>query len=444
MQRPAAERGLSVVRRADTRTSGRIGRVTDLLETTRTSEPTRLRRTVTAVLEARSSRWATPLLLWLASRVVSTLLLGTVYLLATANGWHFASYRREPSFATFSGSWDASFYRTIAEHGYPRVLPTDAAGHVVPNPWAFLPLFPGVVRAVMSLTGASFWVAGVLVATLCGAGACVVLFRLVLAVADARRARWATALFAFGATGFLLQVAYAESMFLLLLFGALLALVRRRYGLVAVLGVVAAFTRPGVLALAVAVAVHLVVRWVAARRAGGAPAVDGEPFPWRERVVVVGTGLVVAAAGLAWPVVASTVTGRPGAYLDTELSWWVGFVGRVDFTPLTPWFLMAGRWLGPAGLVLVVVVLVATAWFLGRRDVRSLGPEVLGFVVAYVAYLVAVFLPQQSLPRLLMPAAPLLGSDVFLATRRRAVGWLVTGVCLQAVAVVLLWFLGFP
>lgn len=429
--------------------------MTDLLETTRASAPTRLRRTVTAVLEARSSRWTTPLLLWLASRVVSTLLLGTVYLLATANGWHFASYRRDPSFATFSGSWDASFYRTIAEHGYPHDLPADGSGHVVPNPWAFLPVFPGVVRAVMSVTGASFWVAGVLVATVCGAGACVVLFRLVLAVADARRARWATALFAFGATGYLLQVAYAESMFLLLLFGALLALVRRRYWLVAVLGVVAAFTRPGVLALAVALAVHLVVRWVADRRGvaghgvdrsvAGGPVVRGRgTFPWRERVAVVAAGLVVAAAGLAWPVVASAVTGRPGAYLDTELSWWVGFVGRVDFTPLTPWFLMAGRWLGPAGLVLVVVVLAGTAWFLGRRDVRALGPEVLGFVIAYVAYLVAVFLPQQSLPRLLMPAAPLLGSDVFLATRRRAVGWLVTGVCLQAVAVVLLWFLGFP
>ena len=424
--------------------------MTDLLETTRASAPTRLRRTVTAVLEARSSRWTTPLLLWLASRVVSTLLLGTVYLLATANGWHFASYRRDPSFATFSGSWDASFYRTIAEHGYPRVLPTDGSGHVVPNAWAFLPLFPGVVSAVMSATGVSFWVAGVLVATVCGAGACVVLFRLVLAVADARRARWATALFAFGATGYLLQVAYAESMFLLLLFGALLALVRRCYWLVAVLGVVAAFTRPGVLALAVALAVHLVVRWVADRSVaggpvGGAPVVRGRgTFPWRERVAVVVAGLVVAAAGLAWPVVASAVTGHPGAYLDTELSWWVGFVGRVDFTPLTPWFLMAGRWLGPAGLVLVVVVLAGTAWFLGRRDVRALGPEVLGFVIAYVAYLVAVFLPQQSLPRLLMPAAPLLGSDVFLATRRRAVGWLVTGVCLQAVAVVLLWFLGFP
>lgn len=141
--------------------------MTDLLETTRASGPTRLRRAVTAVLEAPSSGWTTPLLLWLASRVLSTVLLGTVYLLATTNGWHFASYRRDPSFATFSGSWDASFYRTIAEHGYPHVLPTDGSGHVVPNPWAFLPLFPGVVRAVMSATGASFWVAGVLVASAC-------------------------------------------------------------------------------------------------------------------------------------------------------------------------------------------------------------------------------------------------------------------------------------
>ncbi|WP_181431008.1 hypothetical protein [Curtobacterium sp. MCBD17_021] len=418
--------------------------MTDLAETTRASRPTRLRRMLTDGLAARHSGWTTPLLLWLASRIVSTALLGSVYWLATTNGWHFASYRRDPSFATFSGSWDASFYRTIAEDGYPRVLPTDPDGHVVPNPWAFLPLFPGVVRGLMVTTGASFWVAGLVVASVCGAGACVVLFRLVLAVADARRARWTTAFFAFGATGFLLQVAYAESMFLLLLFGALLALVRRRYWLVAVLGVLAAFTRPGVLALAVALAVHLVVRWVAARRAVDAEPRGRESFPWRERVAVVAAGLVVAAAGLAWPVVATAVTGRPGAYLDTELSWWVGFVGRQHFAPLTPWFLMAGRWLGPAGIVLVVLVLAATAWFLRRRDLRVLGPEVLGFAVAYIAYLVAVFLPQQSLPRLLMPVTPLLASDAFTGTRRRATGWLVVGVCLQAVAVVLLWFLGFP
>jgi len=373
-------------------------------------------------------------LLWLASRVVSTALLATVYVVATANGWTFASYRRDPSFFAFSGSWDASFYRIIAEHGYPTTLPLDDAGHVAPNAWAFLPVFPALVRAVMPLTGGSFWVAGVVVSALAGAGACVLLYRLVLAVGCSHRARWATALFAFAPTGFLLQVAYAESTFLLLLFGALLALVRRRYWLVAPLGLVAAFTKPGVLALAVALAVHLVVRWVQERRA----------LPVRDAVAIVVSGLGVAAAGLAWPVIASAVTGRPNAYLDTELSWWVGFVGRQHFAPLTPWFTMAGTWLGPLGVVLVVVVLAGAVWFWWRRDVRALGVDVWAFTASYGLYLVAVFLPQQSLPRLLMPMAPLLGSDVFVRTRRRAVTWLVVGVCLQPVAIVLLWFLGYP
>ncbi len=399
--------------------------MTSAAETTRASRP---------ALEARHSAWTTPLLLWLASRVVSTALLATVYVVATANGWTFASYRRDPSFFTFSGSWDASFYRIIAQHGYPTTLPLDDAGHVAPNAWAFLPVFPALVRVVMPLTGGAFWVAGVLVSALAGAGACVLLYRLVLAVGCSHRARWATALFAFAPTGFLLQVAYAESTFLLLLFGALLALVRRRYWLVAPLGLVAAFTKPGVLALAVALAVHLVVRWVQERRA----------LPVRDAVAIVVSGLVVAAAGLAWPVIASAVTGRPNAYLDTELSWWVGFVGRQHFAPLTPWFTMAGTWLGPLGIVLVVAVLAGAVWFWWRRDVRALGIDVWAFTASYGLYLVAVFLPQQSLPRLLMPMAPLLGSDVFVRTRRRAVTWLVVGVCLQPVAIVLLWFLGYP
>ncbi|QQD75789.1 hypothetical protein I8920_13380 [Curtobacterium sp. YC1] len=392
------------------------------------------------VLTGPRSAWTAPLVIWAASRMLSTALLAAVYLLATANGWTFASHRQDPSFFTFSGSWDASFYRAIAEHGYPGTLPTDDAGHVQPNAWAFLPVFPAVVRVVMTLTGASFWVAGVVVASIAGAVACVLLYRLVLAVGSPRRARWATVLFAFAPTGFLLQVAYAESLLLALLFGALLALVRRRYWWIAPLGIVAAFTKPGVLALALALAVHLVVRWVEAQRSGRSV----EVFPWRERVVIVVSGLVVAAAGLAWPVVASTVTGRPDAYLETELSWWVGFVGRQHFAPLTPWFTMASTWLGPLGVVLVLAVLAGAVWFWTRRGVRALGTDVLAFTASYGLYLVAVFLPQQSLPRLLMPMAPLLGSDPFVGTRRRAVTWSVVGVCLQPVAIVLLWFLGYP
>jgi len=401
--------------------------VTDVAETTRASRPW-------SVLEGRHSGWTAPLLVWLGSRVLSTVLLATVWLLATANGWPFASYRREGTFLSFLGSWDASFYRTIAEHGYPGTLPTDPAGHVLPNPWAFLPVFPALARAVTPLTGGSFWAAGVVVAILAGAGTCVVLWRLVRAVTDERRATRATALFAFAPTGFLLQVAYAESTFLLLLFGGLLALVRRRYWLVLPLGIVAAFTKPGVLALAVALGVHLVVRIVQERRA----------LPVRDTVAIVVAGLGVAAAGLAWPVVASAVTGRPDAYLETELSWWVGFVGRQHFAPLTPWFTMASTWLGPLGIVLVVAVLAGAVWCWTRPGVRGLGVDVVAFTAAYALYLVAVFLPQQSLPRLLLPTAPLLGADGFTGTRRRTVAWLVVGVCLQPVAIVLLWFLGYP
>ncbi|WP_245631483.1 mannosyltransferase family protein [Curtobacterium ammoniigenes] len=405
-----------------------------------TATPSRRRsarlRFVRIALEARHSRWAAPLTLWVASRIVSTTLLALMFGIATAAGWSFASHRSDPSFLTFSGSWDASFYRTIAEHGYPTRLPRDAAGTVLPNPWAFLPVFPAVVRAVM-LTGASFWLAGVIVATLCGAGAAIMLYRLVATTGCSTRARRATALFVFGPMGFLLQVSYAESMFLLLVFAALLALTRQRYWLVAALGVVAAFTRPGVLALAVALAVELVVRWVRASR-------GGPRFGWDRRVAVVIAGLVVAAAGLAWPLIAGAVTGVPSAYLDTELSWWTGFVGRVSFHPFAPWFLFAGRWLGVGGIALVLAILAAGGWFFARREVRRIGLGPWAFVCAYGLYLVAVFLPQQSLPRLLMPMAPALGSDVFVGSRRRAVLWLAVGLVLQPVAIVLLWFLGYP
>jgi hypothetical protein len=390
-----------------------------------------------SVLEARpASSWIAPLVLWAGSRIVSTVFLAAMFIVATASGWTFASHRAHPTFLTFSGSWDASFYRTIATHGYPTTLPTDAAGHVLPNPWAFLPVFPAVVHVVM-LTGASFWLAGFLVALVCGAAAVVLLYRLICATGCSTRAVRGTALFAFGPLSFLLQVSYAESMFLALTFGALLALARQRYWLVAACGMVAAFTRPGILALALALVVHLVVRWVQASREGAA-------FGWWQRIQTALAGLLVAAAGLAWPVVASRVTGTPDAYLRTELSWWTAFVGRREFEPLTPWFVMAGRWLGVGGIVLVIAVLVGFVWFLALPRVRAVGVDVWSFTAAYGLYLVAVFLPQESLPRLLMPLAPMLGSDVFVGTRRRTVVWVIVGIALQPVAIVFLWYLGFP
>jgi hypothetical protein len=382
---------------------------------------------------ATAPSWVVVLVIYLTSRLVSTAFLLTMFLVATGEGWTFASHRDDPNFFTFSGSWDSSFYRRIAQEGYPRELPLDSAGNVLPNPWAFLPLYPWVTRAVMAVTGLDFFVAGVMVSTIFGAVAAVLLHRLVRARSSERSALWSVALFCFGPVSFILQTAYAESLFLALVFGSLLALVSRRYLLMVPLGVLAAFTRPGAVALALALAIHLAVR-LSGRKG----------FRRGELASIVVAGLAIAVAGLAWPVIADAVTGHPGAYLSTELSWWTGFVGRQLFAPFTPWFVMAGRYLGIAGAMLVVAVVAGYAWWLSRKSARSLGHEFTAWGASYGLYLIAVFLPQQSLFRMLLPLAPLLGDPAL--TRRRATPWilLAAGIALQAVAVILLWFLGYP
>lgn len=379
--------------------------------------------------------WLAVLAVYAASRVLSSALLGAMFALATAQGWTFASHRSNPSFFTFSGSWDASFYKTIAEHGYPTTLPVDATGHVVPNPWAFLPVFPGIVRFVSGATGLGFYPAGVVVATLFDAGAALMLYRVLVLRVPAPRALFAVALFCVGPMGFLLQAAYAESAFLFFLFAALWCLLTRRYLALIPFAVLAAFTRPGILALALALGVHLLMRWRSR---------ETDPLPGRDVVRIVVAGAVTCAAGLAWPPIATAATGHPSAYLDTELSWWVGFVGRRHFTPLTPWFTMASTYLGWAGVAVVLAAIAAGVFWLTRRSTQELGRDLVAFTASYWLYLVAVFLPQQSLVRLMMPVAPLLGSELFSKTRRRRVVVLASAVVLQAVAVVLLWFVGYP
>lgn len=381
--------------------------------------------------------WAGVLGVYAASRVVTTLLLLAMYLLAGAFHWPGGSPQAHPTFLGFAGAWDASYYRRIVEQGYPATLPTDADGDVQQNEWAFLPLYPLVVRGLMAATGLGFAPAGVLVAVLCGAAAALVLYRLVASRVGAVSGLWAAVFFCFGPLSFVLQIAYAESMFFVLLFAALWAIMARRYWTVIPLGVAAAFTRPGELALPLTLGIMFAIRAIRARRAQ-------EEFAARERVAMIVAGAVTAVAGLAWPLVAATVTGTPGAYVETELSWWTGFIGRVAFVPLTPWFLFTWRYASVAGALLVVAVIAGYAWLLNRPTIRLLGTEVVAYASSYALYLFAVFLPQQSLFRLLMPLAPLAGAPGLTHNVRARRIVLVTGIALQPVAVVLLWFIGYP
>jgi hypothetical protein len=99
-----------------------------------------------------------------------------------------------------------------------------------------------------------------------------------------------------------------------------------------------------------------------------------------------------------------------------------------------------GGWLGVVAAAVLIAVLAVG---LVRRSGR-LGLELQTYTIGYVAYLVAVFLPQQSSFRMLLPLSPLFADAQLSATRRRVVVTIVASVVLQAVAVVLLWTLWAP
>lgn len=382
------------------------------------------------VLGRRLPLGAALVAMYAASRVLSTGLLLAAWLIPQHRP--HAYLEPGPGFGGFLTSWDALWYRRIALHGYPQHLPLFPNGDVSYNTWAFFPVYPAIVRGLMNVTTLPFEIAGPLVSTIAGGAAVFALHRVVRMRFGTTAAWWAAVFFAFGPMSWILQLGYAESLFLFLLFCAIAAMMRRRYVLMIPFAVLASFTHPGALALGSALVIKAIVRL--ARR---------QPIGLRHWAAAVTAIVVVIAAGVAWPLIAAGVTGDPSAYFDTEFAWWQDFIGRTLLIPFTPSFVLYGRLLGVWGVVLVAVVLVAFAALMISRTGRRLGTDLWAFVFSYVAYLAAVFLPTQSLIRLLMPLSPLFGHPFFTGSPRRRWISLGLGIALQPVAIELLWVM-FP
>jgi hypothetical protein len=365
---------------------------------------------------------------YVVARLVTTGLLALAWWLFPDGPWAHAYFASEPGFLGFLNSWDTRWYEQIVLHGYPGRLPIDAVGDVTYNTWAFFPVFPGIVKALMTVTGLGFDVVCIAVATLFGGAATVALHRVLLVQFKRTQALWGAVLFAFGPLSFLLQVGYAESTFLFFLFVAIWFMQKRRYLGMIPFALVASFTHPGALALAAAIGFQGIHRLWRHNRI-------------RHREWITGTAaiLVIVAAALFWPVLVTTITGDPSGYFDTELAWWRSYLGRVIFVPFTPFFLFYGDLWGIWGILLVVLVLAAVAFWLTRRSTRAYGADLWTYTVGYIAYLVAVFLPTQSLLRQLLPLSPLLGHPGLSRTARRRAVTLASAVLLQAVAIFALW-----
>lgn len=190
--------------------------------------------------------------------------------------------------------WDSLLYNQIATSGYEYA--NDGKGHNV----AFFPLFPLVIRAVMTF-GLPFKVAGTLVNNLAFLGALIVLYYWVEERHGRSAARWATAVIAWCPLSVYGTVIYSEGLYLLFSTAALRAFDKQQYALFALWGAIATATRPTGMALPTA---FLIVAW-------------------RERrgAIAYAAGLVAGSGLLLFSLYCAIHFGDPLAFVQAQRGW---------------------------------------------------------------------------------------------------------------------------
>ena len=194
-----------------------------------------------------------------------------------------------------------------------------------------------------------------------------------------------------------LQLAYTESLAMLLLVGYLYALARERWLVATVVALLVGLSRPIAVPLGLVTLVVVVLRWRARARAARSPPGRMPPCSPRSSAAV--------SPGCCGPRSRGGAPGCRTAYTDTMATW----RGSGTVEPFTPWvgmstYVFGDTW-GPVMLVvmpLVLVAMVAGPW------ARNLGADLRTWTLAYPAYLAAVLDPFTSIFRYLIPLFPLL------------------------------------
>jgi len=354
----------------------------------------------------RFGRVRVPLAIWLPLAIFTlTRLYGFVVIAVAARHqvalpspdhpgiYQFTAHPVSPGYLGLITNWDGQWYERIATNGYHLPAPGDLDAKDALNAFAFLPLFPTVVGALMALTGLSFGVSATVLNLLAGGAAMVLMFALVERSAG-RFAAATTVLFtcSFVAAP-LFQAAYSESISLLLVCAILLLLAQRRYSWAVLAVILLSLTRLVIPPLAIVVMVHAFVRF---RRRAEDPVARGEA------VGMAVLGLVSAASVSLWSTITSAITS--GAR-DTGAN--RGSVSNAVIVGRFGWFTNAFEhvgWIGVIGLALLVVLFVVVAV---SRLTRTWGTEVRTWFAIYPIFLLFVAGVHTGMLRYLLLAFPL-------------------------------------
>ncbi|MEO7070695.1 MAG: hypothetical protein ABI131_09420, partial [Nostocoides sp.] len=197
-------------------------------------------------------------LLYLAARLVSGLL---IWHASTGQVAYPAWTGPNPGYLDMTVLWDGSWYRQIAQVGYPSTLPIGGDGLVAQNAWAFFPVYPMICRVVMRATGLSFPIVGSTVSLILGLAAALVIVALLVRRMSPAVALGAMLVWATFASSPALQIGYTESLACLLVAGWLWLVVGRHWISAGLLAVVIGLSRPVAAPLCIVLAVAFVVRW---------------------------------------------------------------------------------------------------------------------------------------------------------------------------------------
>jgi len=376
--------------------------------------------------------WVQVTALYAGARLVSACIFMAAALHQGPNPW----FPAKPDYWNFINIWDARWYGQVIASGYPSVLPTDAAGNVQENTWAFYPLFPALAGGLSRITGLAPAASLTLVAMLAGWGAALAVYTLFRQKAQHAPAMWGVAFFSVFPVSAVLQVPYAEPLSLLLLAVALLLLVRRQYLWAIPVVVLLCLSRPVGVPFAAMTGLLLVFRAVTYARTGPErPAGEGA-HSVRDLAALTGLTAVAGLSALAWPAAAWAATGDPQAYTKTETVW-----RGQDLVPFKPWFDTGVDLFGPVLGVLAPLVFVALfAAMLFLPPVVRLGVELRLWCACYMGYLVVFLHPQTSTFRMLLPLFPLALGAAFLSRSKAYRGTVVVMfLLLQIVWIVWLW-----
>lgn len=361
-----------------------------------------IRASLTRVSESKRAWLIIPLALFFLCQALSFLMLAEAKhrqeAIPAGDGYqYFVKYHEaNPPWADYLAGWNGQGYREIATNGYPAEVPRTEDGQVLPNPWAFYPLYPTLVKGVMAATGLEFGFAAAAVSLTFGALATVLLYHLLYSFG---RRKWVAV---GGVLSLLLwpsaplfQLAYAEGLALFLLVGLLTCIQTKRYLAAIIFVFLLGLTRPvgpPDLALVLVHGLYLGRAYLLA------------PKKWPSGVLRVlkesqgraWLALATASAGATatWPFVSYLATGE-NAFLEARASY-------SHETFFFSWFRQIDHVSEAYPLAPLGVMAFFTVWAVFQLRNRALPPVLREWSIVLLAYIMAVTAPVGNEYRYLM------------------------------------------